>query len=394
MSTRRTTTVTEEAEPEEGEIIEVTDDLEAEEAQLDALDGMIAEFTGAADTVVNVYRQGEGRSLSFLFRTNPDEMSGGEIMEKCRDNYGTGDFRVHIRSGARLVKNAPFSVEAKKEPDPATLQAAQGMGTVELIAMMQENNKQTMLMFTEAMKAFATNQNNAPAFDPVAAQASLMSQLAALKQMSEPKDTSNKAVEMLIQGLTLAKDLNPREGETNSSDILLEGIKQFAPALTNAAQQMQGRTVPGNGAPLLPADPQAAADAEREREMGIRTMMQKQQLGFLVQNAAANKNAELYAELLLDQLGEKIVLEFVGQPDAMEKLIAINSDVGLYRGWFEALRVAILELTGQPGDTGMEGVIIPAPPEPETGTDAIPDAAIDGDITSDPVGTSGDTPNA
>lgn len=390
MATRRTTTVTEEEPQQDAEYIEVIDGEEDEDQQLDALEGMISEFQGAADAVVNVYRQGEGKNMSFLFRTNPGEMSGGEIMEKCRDRFGTGDYRVHIRKGPRLVANKPFSVEAEKEDEIEPAKNG-GLDTMAFITMLQESNKQTMAMFTEAMKAFAGSQNNAPMFDPVAAQASLMQQLASLKQMSEPKDQSKDAVAMLIQGLTLAKELGPKDGETNSSDILLEGIKQFAPALTNAAQQMQTRT-PGNAALPPPGDPQANADADREREMGIRNMMLRQQLGFLVQNAANGKNPELYAELLLDQMGEKVVLEFVGQPDALEKLVAINADVATYSQWFEALRRSILELTA---DTGETEVIVPGGmPPAETVIDAIPDADDNGDTPGDPARGGGDARDA
>lgn len=266
------------------------------------------------------------------------------------------------------------------------------------ITMMENNNRQTMQMFSETMKAFASSQNSAPQFDPVAAQASLMQQLVSLKGLAEPKDESKGAIEMFVQGISLAKELGGSSGETNTSDILLEALKTFGQPLAEAAQQMKANPPPGNGALPPPGDPQAADDAAREREMGIRQAMIRQQLGFLVQNAAAGKNAELYAELLLDQLGEKTVLEFVAKPDAMEKLIAINADVATYRGWFDALRFHILELTGDAGDSSNQGganiqhanVIIPGADQ----TDAIPNAAIDGEITGASAGDSGDAPDA
>lgn len=396
MATRKIVTETVEDEPQEGEFTEVFDDDSIAEAQLDALDGMIAEFSGAADTVVNVYRQGEGKNLSFLFRTNPDEMTGGEIMERCRDNYGTGDYRVHIRKGSRLVKNAPFSVEAKLAPEEKPHN--NGLDMTAVLAMMQENNNRTMQMFSEAMRAFAERGNSAPAFDPVAAQASLMQQLVALKGLSEPKDNSKGAIEMFIQGISLAKDLGPREGETNTSDILLKALETFGGPLVDAANKMRQMPSPGNGANPGNADPQATADAQREREMGIRNMMLKQQLGFLVANAAAGKNPELYAELLLDQLGEETVLNFIGQPDAMEKLIAINPDVAKHKPWFDALRRALLELTARTGETDhnappftMQGnVIIPGVDPP----DAVSDADNDGNATGTSTGASGDAADA
>jgi len=167
MTVRRTTTVEERDDAQDAEYVEVLndgDDDEQAEQELDALDGMISEFSGAADAVVNVYRQGEGKNLSFLFRTSPGEMTGGEIMERCRDNYGTGDYRVHIRKGPRLVANKPFSVEAKKEEEKK--EQSNGLDMATVLTIMEQNNARTMQMFSETMRAFAERQNSAPPFDP------------------------------------------------------------------------------------------------------------------------------------------------------------------------------------------------------------------------------------
>ena len=407
MPRRKTTTVTEEEAPiteEESALFEAAtapDDeaLAAEDQSLDALEGMISEFAGADGHTVNVYRQGEGKSISFLFRTTPDEMTGGEIMERARDHYGTGDYRVHIRKGPRIVHNRPFSVEAKQAPDPALAPAAnQGLGIAEVIAMMQSSNDKMALMFSETMRAMgeAMKSNQAPAFNPAEMQASLIQSLAALKSMTEKPDTPpSDPVAMLIQGITLAKELNPKEGETNSSDLLLEGIKQFAPAIAQATQLGAARLgAPGNGGmlPGPPADGQTAADAAKEKELGLRNMMLRQQLAFLIKQAENGKNPDLYAELLLDQLGETVVLDFIGKDDALEQLGKVNPGVMGQRIWFEALKAAILELTapGDAGDTGLEGEHIPAEPA-ESITDAIPYPDDNGDVTVDPVGSSGNT---
>ncbi len=402
MTARKTTTVVEEAAAVDDPITtiyESDDEIQA----LDALEGMVAEFAGASGTVVNIYRQGEGKNLSFLFRTNPDEMTGGEIMERCRDNYGTGDFRVHIRDGARIVKNAPFSVEAKKEPDPAT---TAGNSNLELVAIMQSSNDRMLTMFQTTMAAFAEafkgNQQPQQTFDPIAAQASLMQQLVALKSMSEPKDKTKDAVDMFVQGISLAKDLSPKDGETNSSDILVKALEMFGGPMAEMAKSNLGaQTAPALPSPMGPpnpmqppaptGDPQVDADAKKEYEMGLQKMVLNQQLQFLLRQAAANKDPELYAELLLDQAGEERVLAFVGQENAIDQLVELNGEVANHRVWFEALRVAILELTApEPAseNEGISGEIIPA-----TESDAIPDTANIGDAEIASIGDSGDAPN-
>ena len=403
MTARKTTTVVEENAAVDDPITtiyESDDEIQA----LDALEGMVAEFAGASGTVVNIYRQGEGKNLSFLFRTNPDEMTGGEIMERCRDNYGTGDYRVHIRDGARIVKNAPFSVEAKKEPDPAT---AAVNNDLQMMTMMQTFMAAQNQQFGQVMTAFAEvfkgNQQPQQTFDPIAAQASLMQQLVALKSMSEPKDKTKDAVDMFVQGISLAKDLSPKDGETNSSDILVKALEMFGGPMAEMAKANLGApTVPGLPAPetashpMAPpqptGDPQVDADAKKEYEMGLQKMVLNQQLNFLLRQAAANKDPELYAELLLDQAGEERVLAFVGQENAIDQLIQLNGEVANHRIWFEALRTAILELTAPMGPSeneGISGEIIPA-----TESDAIPDTANIGDAEIASSGDSGDAPNA
>lgn len=362
-SRKKVTTVVEEApDIEEAEYTEMTDMVdETEEQQLDALEGLISEFTGSADILVNVYRQGEGKSISFLFRTSPDEMSGGEIMERCRDNYGTGDYRVHIRQGPRIVHNRPFSVEAKREPDPALSSAP---GNADIIALVTANAAQTQQMFMATMTAMAEalkGREPPPAPDPVAMQNSMIQALVALKQLAVPESTAKDPVEMLIQGVQLAAELKPSEGDTNANDLVLAGLKAFAPTITEAtragmaAQQAlpgaPGGSVPGApGAPGAPgpgapASPEIAAAAAREKEMGLRQVMMRQQLAWLVKQASVGKNPDLYAELLLDQVGESTVLEFIAKADALEQLAVIEPRVKDYSVWFEELRAAILDLT-------------------------------------------------
>ena len=398
MSTRKTTTVVEESPPELEGVTLIESAADDETAELEQLEGVVSEFTGAPDTSINVYRQGQGKTLSFLFRTSPDEMSGGEIMERTRDLYGSGDYRVHIRQRSRIVHNRPFSVEEVRKPDPATQPPPGTIGVAEILAVMQAQQDRTLQMFTQTMQSFgeALRGGNQPAFNPIEMQTALMQSLAALKQMTEKPDDSQGAVQMLIQGLTLAKDLQPRDGETNTSDILLKALDTFGPTI--AAASSRGAPAPGQSAPGLPGpngqpqlDDQARKDAEAERAKNMQQVALRQQLAWLIKQAAAGKNPDLYAELLLDQIGETAVLEFVGKPDALDRLIALDGNVALYKPWFEALKAAILELTRPEatGETGQQDVIVSSA-EPH----AVQFPASEGNATGDTIGAGGDAPNA
>ena len=389
MATKRTTTVTEH-DDDDAEAASVLEQIAARELddELSKVDALVSEFRGVDDTSLSVFRQGVGKNnLAFLFSSTPDDMGGSDIMEKCRDEYGGGDFRMHVRDNAGLVRNVGFSVEAPKEkPEP---EKPDGLGIAEILAIMQTSNDRMMTMFTSTMATFAEafkgGQNQQPQFNPIDAQRSIIESVAALKGLTEDKRPPKDPIDMLVQGVTLAKEIAGKDGETNSSDILLEAIKQFAPTITTAATR---GGVPGSpqipAGPSAPVDPQAEADAQREVQLNMRNMVIKGQVDFLVNCAKANKDPELYAELLLDQVGPDMAVNFVNQPDAMDKLVAINAEVLQYRIWFEELKRHILEMTTEdsdesptPGDNGETGVTI------EAGSDAIPNADNDSNPSSD-----------
>lgn len=395
----RKTVVTETVEDNDGfdatNIIETEQLPDQELAEADALDGLMSEFMGADGVSVNVYRQGAGKKLSFLYATLPEESTGGDIMERCRDQYGTGDYRLHIRKGNRLIHNRGFSVEQAKVPE----QPAQQDNSRDIIALItaQMNQQQQMFMATMQAMAQAFSGRPEPSVNPAEMQRSLIESLVALKGLAVDEKPHKDPVEMLVQGITLAKELAGKEGETNSNDLLLEGLKHFAPVIAGASAQgmmpkaAQVRPMP-QGQPRValerpaqpikpPADVQGPNPINQEEQAAMmEKLAMQQQLAFLVQQAKNGKNPALYAELLLDQVGEFRVLEFIKSPKAMDQLIELNPEVQHFRSWFENLKEEILILTGseEVEDTGGN---TEQPPDPES--IAIPDPNSDSQPTGD-----------
>lgn len=391
MARRRTTTVEEELEQQE-QGHGITLDAESEDDELSRVDTLVSEFRGNDDTTLSVFRQGVGKNnLSFLFSSTPDDMTGSAIMEKCRDEHDGGNFRMHIRDRAGLVKNVSFSVEAPKQKKSE--ERRDGFGVAEILAMSEQSNQRMMSMFQTTMAAFAEafkgGANQAPptpAVDPIMVQKSIIDSVTAIVGMTNAAEQKKDPVELLIQGLTLGKELIPKEGETNSSDILLEAMKQFAPTLIASAGPKAGNPQPErapNGTPRIEhQQSQETADVAKEKEKLMQQQAMKGQLNWLLAQAKAGKNPELYAELLLDQVGEEKVLAFIGNPNALDMLANILPEVRAYESWFSELRDAIIELTTDEGEgdtTGTEPV-----PEPEQETDAIHDAGSNSDPTSNP----------
>lgn len=388
MPTRKVITETIENETETPEVIEID---EIEEAAESALDGMLAEFSGADDVSVNVYRQGEGKNISFLFKTLPEDMNGGDIMERCRDQFGTGDYRLHVRKGSRILANRSFSVEAPKAVAPTAPRDSSG-DIVALITAQMANQQQMFLGAMTAMaEAFKGGNNNAPPpIDPVAQQNSILAGIVTMKELAETGQKGPDAVTMLIKGMELAGNMAPKSGDTNFNDIALKAIEAF-PALAAVTGQQKGpapQPVPGQimrpvtvnpGQPSKipptghapqpsPAPtPETAPAKDKETEAFI--LQARANLQWLCRLAQADKDPGLYAEVILDQMGPETVLEFIGHDNALQQLAQIEPMVDVYRGWFLRLKDAILELTAEENEaeTAPEGELIAAdePPTPE-----------------------------
>lgn len=346
--------------------------------EISAADALIDEIRGEDETTVNVYRIGAGRGKeTFLFSASPDDITAKDIMERCRDQHGGGDFKMVTRDARRIVKSARFSVEAVEKP--ATAEKREEFGASALIAMMQQSNAQMMGMFQSTMAAMAEalRGGSQPAFNPTEATRTIMESVAAMKALSDaPKDTSGQdMVKMLIQGIELAKGLVPKEGETNTNDLLAKAM-DFLPSLAQAAARAPGAP-PHNapGAPGAPLDPELQAAQQREIEMNREKMAWTMNVNMLLGWAKQGRDPSLYAEMILDQVGEEKVLEFVAAPDALKKLAQYNGEVMAYAPWFEALKREILALTepDPESDTPLDGELMPEGPpdavqnDPDTG---------------------------
>ncbi len=402
MATRKITTETVEDASEMAEVVEVD---AVEEAAESALDGILADFSGADDVSVNVYRQGEGKNISFLFKTMPEDMNGGDIMERCRDQFGTGDYRLHVRKGPRILANRSFSVEAPKDVAP-TISQPQQFGTAELMAIMARQNENTQTMFANMMTAMATMfqgaHQNQPAINPVEMQNSILQGVMAMKQMAEPESKSPDAVTMLIKGMELAGSMAPKSGDTNMNDIFLKAVEAF-PALAQATKasapaQMvprpgQGHINPpmqtsaGNvhalkGAPPSYVVPKGTVDTSKPLPPGKVEVMEpppqnpppddafitqaREHLQGLCKLAAHDKDPGIYAPMIVDQMGEEAVRGFIGHDDALQQLAAIEPTVALYPGWFSHLKEAILELIDEPDEPNESDEPIIEEEAPET----------------------------
>ena len=99
----------------------------------------------------------------------------------------------------------------------------------------------------------------------------------------------------------------------------------------------------------LPAAVQSEAPpAPSQEEQPVLQKLQfvRAQINALLVQAARDRDPELYAAVMLDNLPDFItedeILERFSAPDAIDTLIGLDSRVGQYRQWFEEFRRAVI----------------------------------------------------
>lgn len=362
-----------------------------ERDEISAADALIAEVRGTEDATVNVYRVGSGKGKeAFLFSYPADDVVARDIMERCQDEFDGGNFKMVIRDAEKIVRSARFSVEVPKERPQ--IEKKDGLGTMELLTIMQGQQNQMMQMFQTTMTSFAEafkgGRDNQTSIKDIVESVAAMHALAP----QAPKDDGSKYVEMLIQGMSLANEFGNR-GDTNTNDILLKAL-DYLPGLADVGKQIQtmqsarnasGR--PPQSQPQTPNDPEVAESVQREHEQGRQKAMWAMNVNMLLQWAKQGRDPSLYAELIIDQVGEEKVIEFIHRPDALEFLASFNGEVMTYRHWFEALKNELIATLTDDDDSantdGAAGTVI------EGQSSAISDADDTGNTGGAPRGNGG-----
>ena len=153
-------------------------------------------------------------------------------------------------------------------------------------------------------------------------------------------------------------------GEQSMLDVLMRGIETFGPVITEAVKAgaqnpaliQQAQAMPQNQAAIAAPIPEIQTQQpQNEDEMGIlQNQILKQSIGFLVKQAQAGNDPDTYANMVLDQMDEKTLTEFVNRPDWLDFLAQYNAGVKepANAAWFGELRVILIAYLTENDETG------------------------------------------
>ena len=312
----------------------------------------------------------------FAFETSPAEFAMGGLTEIGK-RYGGGDYRVRVYANGRVLTHKRIAIMEQKET-PVT---APGIGAdlPALFAQQQAAMLDGFRMLAESLK---------PAPQPPAP--SMMDQLQVFAQLQGIMGGNHKQsgpdfgqmLDVLKQGMEMGRS----GGEQSMLDVLMRGIETFGPVITEAVKAgaqnpaliQQAHAMPQNQAAIAaPVPVVQSQQSQNEDEMGIlQNQILKQSIGFLVKQAQAGNDPDTYANMVLDQMDENILSEFVNRSDWLDFLAQYNVGVKepANAAWFAELRGLLIAYLTENADSGTSAIHAAT-----TGTDTASAIVIDGD---------------
>lgn len=359
MAKKVTTTTTE----------ELADGVENEKPEQldDDVIRALTELEGADEITWTVTRLSEPNS-GFCGEMSTVEISKRRIAEA----YGPGRYRVQgTRPDGKYFKSGRISIAtpARDASDKTAdlVEALKGNKNGDtsmlplLLAMIQSNST----IVSAALARPVEPKKEIPwtallTATPVA--------LTALKSFFK-NDNDSESMEKLLKQLTILEKLKGDDkGGSSWPDIIRDGLsslREMAPFAGGARtpQPVSAHVVstasPGvrGQIPVSASIPETPEAIEPTPENLTMDWLRKK-IDELLQNAAQNKNPELRAELLLDDLPpfipESMIKNMLTRDDWFEQLSAFDNRVLSYHGWFNELRECILETLDPDGVSNNE----------------------------------------
>lgn len=315
------------------------------------LQKLLTDLGGSEDAECRVYQQpGNGQhKMAYIFNFQPGDYTFGQLLEKIKNEYGGGDYRLHIRSGNAIITNRAFSVAKVVKPQASeqtdyriALEQERQRNADQRFEMVIENMRQQQAQTLQMIQSM--NSNREPPRDPLDMMTAMMAAMEGMKKMAgldEKRDPYKELERILSLRDKIQGDTSERE--PTSGDILLKAINQFGPLFNRIAEKQGDLAAPAR--PPLPAPspnpvtPRASAPETSPQTALMASLLQHSHV--LLAAASRGGDPYTYVGMVLDFTDEVQIPYLYGfalQEHAIDFLIRQLPEIGEQRPWFETFR--------------------------------------------------------
>ena len=300
---------------------------------------------------VNVYKlkNGDYAQQLFLFDCAPNEFNLTLLQNPEYHADGFGKFRVMLRDAVGIRKSKVIEAVANAKLYQKLEKSEQSNPNADILNMIKAMHESTQALILSLNKPQANEAKTTVQF---LQEMQLMRDVMGINNQA-PAVVQQSPLEILELAKELALAMNP-DANTGIMDTMGKMLVKYGEPIMDAIANAPTKVpVPPPIRASLPAhipvamspnsrviteNPPLNNPIESTDDMSI---MLRMYLNQLIQQAKRGADVELYADLILDQVGDEIYT-LIETPDWFEKLNSINAEVSLYRPWFEKLKLALM----------------------------------------------------
>ncbi len=271
---------------------------------------------------VSRQKMGGNSPMEFVGRYPADKFDYGQLQVHLQRTFGGGDYRVMLYASGKIRANKLLSIAESLSSTEKQSSNMGEMGTLlnAVLDRMDNNNRQIV----ELLQNQSTGGQS---------RTDLLNEMIMMKNMfdSGTSITAPDPIEQLKNIMGLQKELGlggPSEDKEEGFGSLLEKLTPLITAATNQPQQPQPK-------------PQGKPDMNLIVRQGIKN---------LLKGAAKNSDPYSYATMVVDNVPENFIRNFIVAPNALEKLTETVPEVANYAEWFIELGENVKDLLGMPNN--------------------------------------------
>lgn len=319
-----------------GEAEDVSDIQKTVDEELDTVLGEIGADRNDVKLKMGVYRViPNSGDLEWCFYFTAAELP---ILDRLRDEYGGGSFQIRVYKDGKIFTRKTLNV-AKPTDRPVTHHKQNS--DIEAVLKYVSSG---MAQLGEAIKSIQVPQIQ-PQQNQMEMMTGMMGLMLQMKQLTDSEKPKGMEFKDMMELVKMGTEMGG-----SGPDPLVKAMEAFGPVVTKAMEIESKKPVLQNPStrPLQKA-PQGPTNPKEVDMLDIKKRMIAAKIGELVSYAEAGKNPELYAEVVMDQVPEDILIGLVCADDAKEQLSVLHPGVTKNWEWFNQMREFIkTELTGDP----------------------------------------------
>jgi hypothetical protein len=324
----------------------------------------LSELDSSGDVRWNVFRTMPAATAGWVGVFSTSELS----LERIAQEFGTGRYRVKgsrpngTIAGTRTVSIAAVPKNLMPVVAPPAAPEKNG-GIQDYIALMEAKDKERSASMREWAAILA------PLFAPIAANLfgqkgptlqDLTATLVNMKQLNGGSESQLSKIEELAKLVEVVQGIGGEGKGSSWADIVRDGIKTVGDVLPALATRIPGFMPPPAAPALTPPAPvvvshnsppapgprpQAAPKPSGDPMLQLLGWLKEQCAG-LAHQASLNKDPNLYADVVLDNLPDvdpTMLRNMLGAPDWWATLCQFSPNVQPYPQWFAECREALVK---------------------------------------------------